>query len=106
MNHILDGDAEVLEGTGQLSDTSRPVAHGHGELDQTSIGGMASLQAPAKHSRVDVAAAQKNDNAGKGHNGQSRVRITELKQLLDAKVQFLCGFNLLYTCPHCGLLKL
>ena len=63
VHHVLDGDTDLAQSSGQLCDASGPVTDGHSELDQTTVGGQASLKTTAQEGGGDVAAAQENNDA-------------------------------------------
>ena len=63
VHHVLDGNTDLTQGPGQLGDAARTIADGDRELDQPAVGGQPAFQTTTQDGGVDVAAAQKNDNA-------------------------------------------
>jgi len=67
---VLHANADGCQNSAQFRDAARPVAQRRVELDQSTVDGQSPVQTPAQYGRIDVAAAQQqNDSANNGHNG-------------------------------------
>ena len=65
VHQVLDRHSEFSQGPSKFGDSSGPVADGDRELDEAAVGGETAFEASAQDRRVDVAAAEENDDTEK-----------------------------------------
>lgn len=83
---VLHADADRGQYPAQFRDPAGPVAQRRVELDQSAVDGQPSVQTPAQHRRVDVAAAQQQNDSGETRATRPVRSISKARRPGDTRV--------------------